>query len=246
MMTLVIVVLIVLLGAFTRTVFGFGEALVTMPLLALVAFDLKSTTALIGALGLIVAIPAVVQHRRQIDIAIVRRLVIGSLLGVPVGIALMTYVPTVIVLRTLAGFLIIYGSYNLYQLQQHRVQKQHLKAPSWDYLAGVISGVMGSSYNSHGVPVVIYGTLKKWPVSELHGILQAHFVCVGTVVVISHLLAGFWTRQVVQLLGISLPLLLIVIPLGNWVSAKIDSQTMVRYIYDLLIVFGGLLLYKTF
>ena len=41
MMMLVIVVLIVLLGAFTRTVFGFGEALVMMPLLALVAFDLK-------------------------------------------------------------------------------------------------------------------------------------------------------------------------------------------------------------
>lgn len=116
MMMLVIVVLIVLLGAFTRTVFGFGEALVTMPLLALVAFDLKSATALIGALGLIVAIPAVIQHRRQIDMAIVRRLVIGSLLGVPVGLALMTYVPTAIVLRTLAGFLIVYGSYNLYQL----------------------------------------------------------------------------------------------------------------------------------
>lgn len=245
-MMIIIIILIVLLGAFTRTVFGFGEALVTMPLLALVAFDLKSATALIGALGLIVAFPAVIQHRQQIDLAIVRRLVIGSLLGVPVGIGLMTYVPTVIVLRTLAGFLIGYGSYNLYQLHQHRVQKQYLKAPYWDYLAGIISGVMGSAYNSHGVPVVIYGTLKKWPVDELRGILQAHFVCVGTVVVISHLLAGFWTFQVVQLLGISLPLLLIVIPLGNWVSARIDSQTMVRYIYDLLIVFGFLLLYKTF
>ncbi|WHQ78305.1 hypothetical protein QFC96_00535 [Latilactobacillus curvatus] len=59
---------------------------------------------MIGALGLIVAIPVVIRHRQQIDIAVVRRLVIGSLLGVPVGIALMTYVPTTIVLRTLAGF----------------------------------------------------------------------------------------------------------------------------------------------
>ncbi|MED9788307.1 hypothetical protein [Latilactobacillus curvatus] len=63
--------------------------------------------------------------------------------------------------------------------------------------------------------------------------------------VISHILAGFWTIQVLQLLGLSLPLLLVVIPLGNWVSTRIDSRTMVRYIYDLLIVFGCLLLYKT-
>lgn len=244
-MTIIMVLLIVALGAFTRTVFGFGEALVTMPLLALIAIDLKAATALIGALGLIVAIPAVIRHRQQIDIAVVRRLVIGSLLGVPVGIALMTYVPTTIVLRTLAGFLILYGSYNRYQLHRHHVQQQHLQSHHWDYLAGIISGVMGSAYNSHGVPVVIYGTLKKWPVASLRGILQAHFICVGTIVVISHILAGFWTIQVLQLLGLSLPLLLVVIPLGNWVSTRIDSRTMVRYIYDLLIVFGCLLLYKT-
>ncbi|WP_259613751.1 hypothetical protein [Latilactobacillus curvatus] len=40
-MTIIMILLIVTLGAFTRTVFGFGEALVTMPLLALVAIDLK-------------------------------------------------------------------------------------------------------------------------------------------------------------------------------------------------------------
>ncbi|EHE86238.1 hypothetical protein NE293_07810 [Latilactobacillus curvatus] len=40
-MTIIMILLIVALGAFTRTVFGFGEALVTMPLLALVAIDLK-------------------------------------------------------------------------------------------------------------------------------------------------------------------------------------------------------------
>lgn len=170
-MTIIMILLIVALGAFIRTVFGFGEALVTMPLLALVAIDLKAATALIGALGLIVAVPAVIRHRQQIDIAVVRRLVIGSLLGVPVGIALMTYVSTTIVLRTLAGFLILYGSYNRYQLHRHHVQQQHLQSHHWDYLAGIISGVMGSAYNSHGVPVVIYGTLKKMASS----IVKGHF-----------------------------------------------------------------------
>ena len=71
-MTIIMILLIVALGAFTRTVFGFGEALVTMPLLALIAIDLKAATALTGALGLIVAIPAVIRHRQQIDIAVVR------------------------------------------------------------------------------------------------------------------------------------------------------------------------------
>ena len=240
-MSIIIIILIVLLGALTRTVFGFGEALVTMPLLALVAFDLQSATALIGALGLIVAIPAAIRYRTKIDLAVVRRLVLGSLLGVPVGIAVMKWVPTKIVLGALALFLISYGTYNLVRKSAAQV---HLASPKWDYLAGLISGIMGSAYNSHGVPVVIYGTLKKWSVDELRGILQAHFVCVGTIVVASHILAGFWTVQVLQLLALSLPLLLIVIPIGNWISAKIAPTTMVKYIYGLLIIFGGLLLIK--
>lgn len=60
MMTLVLIVLIALFGALVRTVFGFGEALVTMPLLALLAVNLQTSVALIGALGLIVALPGAI------------------------------------------------------------------------------------------------------------------------------------------------------------------------------------------
>ncbi|WP_290123709.1 hypothetical protein [Paucilactobacillus hokkaidonensis] len=44
-MSLILIILIVLFGALVRTVFGFGEALVTMPLLALVGFNLQESTA---------------------------------------------------------------------------------------------------------------------------------------------------------------------------------------------------------
>ncbi|PIO82388.1 permease [Loigolactobacillus backii] len=243
-MTLFLVVLIALFGALVRTVFGFGEVLVTMPLLALVGFNLQMSTALIGALGLLVAIPAAVKFRAHIDFAVVRRLVTGSLLGVPLGILLIKMVPTKLVLHLLGLFLIVYGTYSLWKLFSQQPQKKHLAANYWDYLAGIVSGALGSAYNSHGVPVVIYGTLKKWPVDQLRGILQAHFLCVGTIVVISQAASGFWNITVVHLLLIIVPLLFVVVPLGNWLSDHIARTTLVKYIYILLIVFGGLLLLK--
>ncbi|GAK48571.1 putative permease [Secundilactobacillus oryzae JCM 18671] len=243
-MTLVLIILIALFGALVRTVFGFGEALVTMPLLALVGFNIESSTALIGILGLLVALPATFKYHTKIDFAVVRRLVFGSLFGVPVGIALIKYVDRSLVLHLFGLFLICYGAYSLIKVLRQRPTQAHLKANGWDYVAGIISGALGSAFNSHGVPVVIYGTLKKWPVDTMRGILQAHFVCVGIIVVASQIASGFWSLEVIKLLMFIVPLLLVVIPFGNWLSAHIASQTLVKYIYLLLIIFGGLLVFR--
>ncbi|MCD2255382.1 sulfite exporter TauE/SafE family protein [Agrilactobacillus fermenti] len=240
-MEIALVVLIVLFGALMRTVFGFGEALVTMPLLALISFDLKTSIALIGALGLLVALPATIRYREHINFAVVRRLVTGSIFGVPVGILLITYVKTSWIMRGLSIFLVLYGTYSLIKVLRQHQSKPHLQADAWDYLAGLISGILGSAYNSHGVPIVVYGALKKWPVKELRGILQAHFLCVGVIVVFSHVVSGFWSLEVVKILLICLPLLVFTIWLGNWLTYKINNQQMVKYIYGLLIVFGLIL-----
>lgn len=244
MTTTILVLLIALFGALVRTVFGFGEAMVSMPLLALIGFDLQTSTALIGALGLLVAVPATIRYRTHINKAIVGRLVAGSLVGVVLGVLLVKYVPGHIVLRLLGIFLITYGSYSLIRQWRHTAGRAHLRSNGWDYVAGLVSGTLGSAYNSHGVPIVIYGTLKKWSMNQLRGVLQAHFVCVGILVVVSQATAGFWSMTVVKLLLMLIPLLLIVIPLGNWIDAHTNPERLVRYIYGLLVIFGILMLWK--
>ncbi|WP_259766843.1 TSUP family transporter [Pediococcus pentosaceus] len=115
------VLLIAWVGALTRTVFGFGEALVSMPLLALIGFDLQTSTALIGAVGLLVALPATIREWHHIDFKAVRRLVTGSLIGVPLGILVIKKVPAAIVLHGLGIFLIAYGIYSLWHSFSGRV-----------------------------------------------------------------------------------------------------------------------------
>ena len=242
-MTYFIVVLIALFGALMRTVFGFGEALVTMPLLALIAFDLQTSTALIGALGLIVAIPVALKYRQHIDLATLKRLVIGSILGIPVGILIIKLGSPQIIMKVLGSFIVIYGVYNLYALKRQKTSNLKI-SDKYDYLAGIVSGILGASFNSHGVPIVVYGTAKKWDADKLRGILQGHFVCVGSLVVLSQLASGMWNIEVVKLLAMVIPLLLIVIPLGNWINSKIDSQHFTKYVYMVLIIFGLILLLK--
>jgi len=238
-----LVVIIALFGALMRTVFGFGEALVTMPLLALISFDIESSTALIGALGLIVAIPVAIRYKGNIDYQVLKRLVIGSILGIPIGILIIKLGSPKIIMKFLGTFIVIYGGYNLYFI--NRKSPINIKInDKYDYLAGMISGILGSSFNSHGVPIVVYGTAKKWDAFKLRGILQGHFVCVGSIVVLSQISSGMWSLEVVKLLLIIVPLLILVIPLGNWVASKINSADFVKYVYMILILFGAILLIK--
>ena len=239
--TFVLVVMIVLFGAMVRTVFGFGEALVTMPLLGLCAIKLTTATALIGVIGLLVAVPAAIRHRGHVDLKILKRLVIGSIFGIPFGIILIKFGNSHLILRGLGIFIALYGLYNLTfikWLQMISVKKISFRG---DYVAGMISGALGSAFNTHGVPVVIYGSLRKWPVGKLKGILQAHFVFIGMLVVISQLSSGMWDRDVLRLLLIIVPLLFIVVPFAEWLASKIKPDKMINYIYVALIIFGSLL-----
>lgn len=242
-MTYLLVILIALFGALMRTVFGFGEALVTMPLLALISFDLETSTALIGALGLLVAIPVAIKYRQHIDLQTLKRLVFGSILGIPVGILIIKLGSPTIIMKVLGILIIIYGIYNLYALKHPRNSSLQLNN-HYDYLAGFVSGILGASFNSHGVPIVVYGTAKKWDSDKLRGILQGHFVCVGSLVVLSQLGSGMWNIEVLKLLAVIIPLLVIVVPFGNWIGSKIDSQHFTKYVFGILIIFGFILLLK--
>ncbi len=243
-MQLLLIILITLFGALVRSVFGFGEALVTMPLLALIGLPLPTATALIGAVGFLVALPATIRYRANIDWPTILRLLAGSLIGISFGIYLVKTVPTKLVLSALGIFLIIYGSYSLYRSFHHEIKGAHLKNSGWDFIAGFVSGTLGSAYNSHGVPVAVYGTLKKWPAAKLRGILQAHFLIVGLLVVISHITAGFWSLAAFKLLLYAAPGLIVTVILGNYIVDHIAPEKLIKYIYAMLILFGVLLLFR--
>ncbi len=108
----------------------------------------------------------------------------------------------------------------------------------------MVSGALGSAYNSHGVPVAVYGMLKQWPAAHLRAILQAHFLCVGVLVVISHVAAGFWSLEAVKVLLMVIPGLVLTVPLGNWIVDRMAPARAIKFVYGALIIFGLLLMLK--
>lgn len=166
----------VFLGALMRAVFGFGDSVVSMPLLALLPLDLKTSIALVGLTGFSVAVLAILSGWENVDLPVLKQLSIGTLIGIPIGLLLVTFASQSIITFILGIFLIFYGTYSLTKERTEKFQKYSwVDRPIWVIFFGFMSGTLGSAYNMNGIPIVVYGTMRKWKPIVFRESLQAHF-----------------------------------------------------------------------
>lgn len=242
---IILVIAAVFIGSLMRATFGFGEAVVGMPLLALLPIDLHTAISLIGLAGLTVAGLTVSTGWRHVDYQALIRLAIATLIGIPAGLVLVTFASALVITVALGAFLIAYGAYSLAKpVLTKTSQRPLLQRPVWALPFGFAAGMLGSAYNFNGVPVVVYGTMRRWEPDRFRGTLQAHFLISGILVVSGQALGGLWTKDLFTLFGLSLPLIVIATLLGTFLHRHIPSHKFERYVFTIIVLLGALLLFN--
>lgn len=229
---------IFLLGALARYVFGFGEALVTTPLLLLVSFNTNNAIAMIGILGLALALPAAIKNYQAIDFHLIKHLVFGAILGVPLGLIFLHYGNTYMLKVLMGIFLVLYGLINLIGI---RIAKGHLRVPT--LLVGIVSGFLGGAINTHGAPVAMYGQAANWPDKYLRANLQTYFGIVGLVIVFGQGATGLWNTTVFKDLLFLVPGVVAVLIVSEILLRRINTTTLNKYLYGFFVIVGGLMFF---
>jgi uncharacterized membrane protein YfcA len=228
-------VAILFASTLTRSTLGFGDALLAMPLLTLTV-GIKTATPLVAFISMTIAIFILFGNWRKVDLNAVWRLILSSLLGIPFGLLLLKSAPDSLVKTLLGILLILFGLYNLMTPQLPMVQRQ-----VFAYVAGFVAGVLGGAYNTSGPPVIIYGTLRRWPPERFRATLQGYFMT-SVFIVLGHGLAGLWTPRALRLYGYALPGVIIAILLGGKLNRAIPQGSFDRFVYAALVVMGVFLL----
>ncbi|MDA8344857.1 MAG: sulfite exporter TauE/SafE family protein [Thermaerobacter sp.] len=241
-----LVVAAVFCGALTRSTFAFGEAVVGMPLLALLPISLHTAVSLMGLVGLTIAVLAIATGGwRHIDRTALVRLGVSALIGIPFGLALIRIAPVGSITTVLGAVLIVYGGYSLAeQLSVRKTMRLQLADQRWAPVFGFASGVLGSAYNFNGVPVAVYGSLRGWPPDRFRGTLQAHFLLTGVLIVAGQGLGGLWTAEVFRLYLLSIPAMALATVLGARLRQRIPVVRFRRYVLILVMALGVLMLIK--
>lgn len=240
---ILLVVGIVFLGALMRAAFGFGDSIISMPLLALLPISLATSISLIGLGGFTVAVLTVFSGWKDVDRPVLGRLSISTLFGIPVGLLLVKFAPNAVITYGLGIFLIVYGIYSLIKpkLLQSK-PRLWLNKPAWSLPFGFAAGMFGSAYNMNGVPIVIYGTMRDWKPAVFRGTLQAHFLVSSSLIIIGQFMGGFWSKELFVLYVFSLPAIGLAILLGTFIHGRIPSYKFERYVFIVVILLGIMLL----
>ncbi|WP_072619574.1 sulfite exporter TauE/SafE family protein [Spirulina major] len=218
--------------------FGFGSALVAMPLLSLV-LDLKTASPLFALVALTINSVIVLQGWQAIDIQAVWRLVVATWIGIPLGVGMVAIAPTPWITTGLSLFLILFGLYRLI-----RWPLPTLKSSHWAYPFGICAGILGGAYNTNGPPIVLYGIMNHWPPQRFRATLQGYFLPTGIAIALTQGFSGLWTATVGQLYLTTIPSTIVALYCGQWINRHIHPQQFERGLSILLILLGGLLLYR--
>lgn len=226
------IVSIMFLATFVQCTFGFGNALVAMPILALMAVPLPFASPLVAMVSMSVTVLIVIADWRHVEFGAAGRLVAGAVFGIPFGLWLLTHGDERIVKGVLA--LVIF-SFAVFSLIHPR--RLHLQNDRLGYGFGWIAGILGGAYNTHGPPLVIFGFLRQWTAKQFRATLQGYFLLAGTLVLAGHAASGLWTDDVVRHYLYCLPLTASAFLLGSFLSRKLPPERFQRAVhYALLLI----------
>lgn len=235
-MVIVLTLAIVFSGALLSSCFGFGMALLSMPLLTTI-WGISTATPLQALLGITAAMMVTSTSWQDIQLQSAWRLLVGAAGGIPIGIIVLRSLPDVWMLRGLGCLLI---GYSLYRLVQFPLP--HLQHPRWSYLFGILSGLLGGDYNTNGPPVVLYATIQGWSPAVFRATLQGYFLLTGIMTVLGHGIAGLWSPTIFSLYLWCLPGIIGGVGLGHYVNQKFSPQRFEKLLLGLLIGLGLMLI----
>jgi len=232
---------ILFVSTFIHSTLGFGQALIAMPLLAMV-IEIKTATPLVAFVLMTIAAIILLRNWRVADLNATWRLVLSSCFGIPVGLFLLKDVPEDLMKVFLGIVVILFSLYNLANrhlkiIDLRRVGGGFVLA----YLFGFFAGVLGAAYNTSGVVITVYATLRDWSPERFRSTLQSYFVFTGLLILASHGLAGLWTPEVLKFYVTAVPLILVAIFLGGKLHRFIPQGQFDGYVNAGLLALGLLL-----
>lgn len=234
--SILVVVGVMFLYTFVGICAGFGGGLTSMPLITMV-LPLKMAAPMSIIVGTGTALYATWLSRKETDWKSAAVLIIFSLLGIPVGLYALSYLPDHIMKIGLGGFIILYSFYSLFIPRLPVYDKRWIAAPM-----GAVAGALGAAFSTNGPPVVMYGMLRNLGPAAFRGTLNAFFTANNIAIIGGLTTSGILTISTVKLVVLCIPTMILGSIVGQYVHKRISVKVFRIMVFLLLIASGAMLI----
>lgn len=227
------IALIIFFANLTQSLSGFGMGLVAMSLLAAISIPLRLASPLVALIGLASQPVMIIRHRRALRICQMWRLSLASVIGIPIGVLLLSHVDGQIIRKVLGLVVSLYALFSLLRLGVPRLENR-----GWAFGLGFAAGVLGGAYNIAGPPAVIYATGQGWPPAAFKANLQTFALVNSVIISLAHRGAANFTPEVLELFVMLLPVMIAGLGIGFLLDRLVDPARFGRLVLILLLLTG--------
>ncbi len=207
---------------------GFGFGIVAMSLLPLV-LPVKEASPLVVIFTLPVVVFAFCGYWRHFQWRDSWALLLGSIVGVPLGVYLLTIAPGPLLLKLLGGMFLCFAAYELYS---HSRPQLKVDFPRWSaFPVGVFSGAASGAFNAGGPALVSYAYAQTWSKERKMAFLQAFFVFSGAIRFSTMLGGGLFTPDVIKLIIWGSVPVFLALWMGSQVLRRADPEKLKQAVY---------------
>lgn len=240
---------VVLLAAFVRATWGFGDAMVAIPLLSLIV-SMRTASPMLALVNVTLALLLLRERPGLLEKAVIARLLLGALAGIPLGLYVLTDLPEAWARRGLGTLLIVMAVAML--VHQRRAKRvavapaprapvQGLAGVALDLGFGALVGACSAAFDISGPILLLHAGLRGWSPEQLRMNLQAVFLPLGLLTMGGHALAGLWTREVLLLAACCLPIALLALALAARTRERLSGERGTLALHLLILALGLLL-----
>jgi uncharacterized protein len=226
------------LAGFVQGLSGFAFSLVAMSVWAwALTPQVAAPLAVFGALlGQVASLASV---RSGFDFRRIAPLVVGGVLGVPIGVFILHNVDPVRFKLAIGAVLTIYGLYGLLTSAPHSI--------AWggrglDAFAGLIGGVLGGLAGMSGTVPAIWTQLRGWKRDLRRATMQVYNIAMHVTTLTVYSRTGTLDATTLKLFAVVAPAMLIPSFFGMRLYGRFSEKTFARVIFVLLLASGTALL----
>lgn len=217
------------LAGFGTSLFALGFFLNVMPPLQAVSIIMLLSVAA-GAQGLWLVRRTIMSHWQRL-----LRFLIPAIIGVPLGIGMLSMIDAGALKLVVAGFLILYGSY--FSLRR-ALPKFERPTPAIDGLIGFVSGILGGAASLSGALPTMWCSMRPWTKAETRAVLQPFNATVLGASAAILFFRGAYTSQSMLAFFIALPVVMIFAQIGIVVFKRISDDGFRRLLIAMTLLSG--------
>lgn len=228
-----IFVIIILVASILQTSTGFGFSILATPFLLLI-FEPTEAIQINLILSLAISCALITKIQKDIDFGTLKRFVIGSATGLPIGIIIFLLLD---INKLKLGISLIILALTIMLMLKFRINQTKGR----DLVVGGLSGSLTTSIGMPGPPLLLYFSGTDTQKEKLRGTTLAFYLFIYLMSLVIHVIFAGSNKTIWVSSGYALPLVLIGLYFGQLLF-KWVNQSLFRIFTYIILLFTGIYL----